>query len=379
MSTRKYMATLIASTALVLAAPAAIAESPPAAAPDRTEPAGPDTTAPTAAPTTNVAQRPTTPPTPTQQPTTPPTPKPIPRPAAAPTPKHAPAPTNAPTPEPVPQPGTGPRPERAPEDPPTRTPESTPQPRTGPPREPPPQPGTGPTPEPPPQPSTGPKLEPPAEVLIPATPEAAQQAPADASPTPDNGQTDCFLTSAGLICQGSLNCIVTSSRVNCASGCAITSAGFSCPRGGDVLPNPRVSGGPKQSPTRRPTPAVDVNSERRAKAAREVSLRPALAAREVSPTTVPRVEETGGHELPFTGAPLLKWLVSGFALCAGALLLRRRISTAGTAVELSTDIKPVAVLPDPPPRAGRVPSRWARVLSSLALLACGMLLFRRKR
>jgi hypothetical protein len=97
-----------------------------------------------------------------------------------------------------------------------------------------------------------------------------------------------------------------------------------------------------------------------------------------STTTVARVEQTGGQALPFTGAPVVAWLVIGFALWAGGLLLRRRTSTAGTAAEFSTDVEPV--VPGPPPRVGGLPSAWALVLGPLALLACGIiLLFRGTR
>jgi hypothetical protein len=97
----------------------------------------------------------------------------------------------------------------------------------------------------------------------------------------------------------------------------------------------------------------------------------------VSPTTVAPVDETGGL-LPFTGAPVLTWLVLGFALWAGGLLLRRITSTARPAVELSTAAQPLPVLPGPR-RAPKPVSRWAIVLPSLALMACGMLLFNRRR
>jgi hypothetical protein len=102
--------------------------------------------------------------------------------------------------------------------------------------------------------------------------------------------------------------------------------------------------------------------------------------RTATPTAVPRVEATRGPELPFTGAPEPRWFVIGFALLAGGLVLRRRTaSTAGAAVELSTETGALAVRPPRPPRARRPPARRALVLPALALVACGMLLFRRMR
>jgi hypothetical protein len=193
-----------------------------------------------------------------------------------------------------------------------------------------------------------------------ATPELSPQAPASPLQTTGNNGAPCVLTSAGLICPGNPDCILTSTGVSCASGCAVTSAGISCPSGGEVAPGRPVSGPPKQ--TRRRSPAAEVKGERKSK-----------TEGKVSPTTVARVEEPGGL-LPFTGAPVVGWMVIGFALWAGGLLLRRRTSTASTTVELSTAAKPLAVLPGPSRHAPRPPSLWGIVLPSLALVVCGVLL-----
>jgi hypothetical protein len=97
MSTRISMLTLIAVTAIVLAAPAATAESQPVAAPGDSQPAATVTTAPT--------------PEPTQQPTPDPKPERTPRPTHGPKHRPTPQPTPVPTPEPAPQPTPGPTPE----------------------------------------------------------------------------------------------------------------------------------------------------------------------------------------------------------------------------------------------------------------------------
>jgi hypothetical protein len=169
-----------------------------------------------------------------------------------------------------------------------------------------------------------------------------------------------------LICPGNPDCVITSSGVNCATGCIVTSAGLSCPRGGKVLPNQRISGVREQGRTRE-TPPVKPKSEGDPK-----------AEGKVSPTTVLRVAEARRDGLPFTGAPVLTWLVLGFALWAGGLLLRRT-STARTAFEVSTEPSALAVPAAASAHTVRPPSRWAFVLRGLALLACGMLLLRRTR
>jgi hypothetical protein len=97
MSTRRSKLTLIAVTALVLAAPAAIADSQPAAAPDDSQPTATGTTAPTSQPT--------------EQPTPDPKPEPSPRPTHGPKHRPTPQPTPVPTPEPAPQPTPVPTPE----------------------------------------------------------------------------------------------------------------------------------------------------------------------------------------------------------------------------------------------------------------------------
>jgi hypothetical protein len=96
MSTRISMLTLIAVTALVLAA---TAESQPAAAPGDSQPAATGTTAPTPEPT----EQPTPDPKPerTRRPTHGPKHRPTPQPAPVPTPEPAPQPTPVPTPEPT--------------------------------------------------------------------------------------------------------------------------------------------------------------------------------------------------------------------------------------------------------------------------------------
>ena len=93
MSTRRSMLTLIAVTALVLAAPAATADSQPAAAPGDSQPAATDTTAPT--------------PEPTPRPTHGPKHRPTPQPTPVPTPEPTPQPTPVPTSEPISEPAAG--------------------------------------------------------------------------------------------------------------------------------------------------------------------------------------------------------------------------------------------------------------------------------
>ena len=319
MSTRRYIMILVAG-ALALAAPTAIAESQLGAAPDGSEPAASDTGSPAAAPTSEPASDP----------------------------------TSGPIPEPTPQAGGAVEPEQTPEPGGAVEPEQTPEPDAGAAPESGAEPGAGATPD---------RAQ---EDTTAATPEPTPQTPASPSQTTGNSGAPCVLTSAGLICPGNPDCILTSTGVSCASGCTVTSAGISCPSGGEVPPGRPVPGPPKQ--TRRRSPVVEVKSERKAK-----------TEGKVTPTTVVApVEETGGL-LPFTGAPVLTWLVLGFALWAGGLLLRRMTSTASPAVELSTAAQPLAVLPGPSRRAPKPPSRWAIVVPSLALMAYGMLLFNRRR
>ena len=310
---------ILVAGALALAAPTAIAESQLGAAPDGSEPAASGTSPPAAAPTSEPASDP----------------------------------TSGPIPEPTPQAGVDAMPAPPPEPGGAVEPEQTPEPDAGAAPESGAEPGAGATPDRPQEDTTA------------ATPEPTPQAPASPSQSTGNSGAPCVLTSAGLICPGNPDCILTSTGVSCASGCTVTSAGISCPSGGEVPPGRPVPGPPKQ--TRRRSPAVEVKSERKAK-----------AEDKVSPTTVAPVDETGGL-LPFTGAPVLIWLVLGFALWVGGLLLRRMTSTASPAVELSTAAQPLAVLPGPSRRAPKPLSRWAIVLPSLALMACGMLLFNRRR
>jgi hypothetical protein len=347
MSTRRNMLILAAGTALVFAAPAAIAETQSSEAPDGVEPAGTAVDAP-AVPTAGTAE-PTTPPAPAAAPE--------PEPTTVPEAEPAPQPETAPTPEPAPQPEAGP------------APDSAPPADAGPKADPAPQPGSGSKPASAPRRRTGPANESAPADSTDSAPRAAQQVPAEPAPAPGSAQ-GCVITSAGLVCPGDPDCVITSSGVTCASNCTITSAGLSCPSGGEVLPNAPVSGGPQRGPRRRPAPDVGVKPEREAQ-----------AEGDVSPTTIVPVEETTATDdaLPFTGAPLLAWLVIGFALWAGGLLLRRKTSTRRTAVELSSDAEQLALPATPPARAGKPGSRWALVLQTLALLAIGMLMSRRTR
>jgi hypothetical protein len=345
MSTRRNMLILAAGTALVFAAPAAIAETQSSEAPDGVEPAGTPVEAP-AVPTADTAE-PTTPPAPAAAPE--------PEPTTVPEAEPAPQPETAPTPEPAPQPEAGP------------APGSAPPPDTGPKADSAPQPGSGSKPASAPRRRTSPATE--SAPADPTAPRAAQQPPAEPAPAPGSAQ-GCVITSAGLVCPGDPDCVITSSGVSCASNCTITSAGLSCPSGGEVLPNAPVSGGPQRAPGRRPAPDVGVKPEREEQ-----------AEGDISPTAVAPVEETEtiGDALPFTGAPLLAFLVVGFALWAGGLLLRRGTSTARTAVELPSDDEPLALPAASPARAGEPGPRWALVLQALALLAIGMLMSRRAR
>lgn len=327
MSARRYI-TILVTGALVFAAPVAIAESPLGTAPHGSEPAASEPSSPPIAQTSEPASvRPAV-----QHPSRP----------------HRSASTRSRSVEP----GGAVEPEQTLEPDAGAAPEQTPEPDAG---------GT-----------PGPAAEPGAratpnrsqEHTGAATPEPTPQVPASPSQTTGDGGAPCSLTSAGLICPGNPDCILTSAGVSCASGCTVTSAGISCPTGGEVSPGKPISGPPKK--TRRRTPAVKVKSEREAK-----------SEGKVSPTTVARFEETGG--LPFTGAPVFMPLLLGFALLAGGLVLRRRTSTPSAAVELSTTPQPIAVLPGQSWPAPRPPSRWALLLPSLAVLACGMLLFSRKR
>jgi hypothetical protein len=269
-------------------------------------------------------------------------------------PHHPQEDTTTATPEPTPQAGVDGMPTPPSEPGGAVEPEQTPEPHAGAAPEPGAEPGARATPDRPHRP-----YRPEQDTTAP-TPERSPRAPASPSQTTGNSGAPCVLTSAGLICPGNPDCILTSTGVSCASGCVVTSAGISCPSGGEVAPGRPVSGPPKQ--TRRRSPASEVKGERKAK-----------TEGKVSPTAVARVEEPGGL-LPFTGAPVVAWMVIGFALWAGGLLLRRRPSTASTTVELSTTAKPLAVLPGPSRHAPKPPSLWAIVLPSLALVVSGVLL-----
>jgi hypothetical protein len=231
------------------------------------------------------------------------------------------------------------------------------------------QPGGDPKDEPPGQPGIGPKPEPPPEA-----PAAPRQPPAGPTPQPGNGQAPCFLSSAGLICPGDTDCVITTTGVTCASKCVLTSAGLACKRGevlpnparGEVLPNPPVSGGPKH----RPTPRARVKSER------ETSVSPRNV--DVQDTEAGEQRSTDAQELPFSGLPLLLSLGLGCTLLAGGMLLRRKRSTVVPAPELAGKEATRGALASVSPRTPNVPSRSAMALQSLLLVACAMLLHRRR-
>jgi hypothetical protein len=345
MSIRRNMLILGAGTALVFAAPAAIAGTESGESPEGAEPV-----ASVDAPAVTTAD-------PTEGSITPPAPVPVtePEPEPAPVAEPTPPPETAPTPEPAPQPEPGPAPDQ------------TGSPDGGPKRDSAQQQGTGRKPASAP-PRSGPAAEPGAAD---SAPTAAQQTPAEPAPAPGDTQ-GCVITSAGLVCPGDPDCVITSSGVSCASQCTITSAGLSCPGGGEVLPNQPVSGGPQRKPKPKPAPGVGVKPEREAQ-----------DEGETSPTTIApapvSVAEPAGEELPFTGAPLLAFLVTGFALSAGGLLLRRRTATGRTEIEPSSDAEQLPAAAAPPADAPRPGSRWSLVLQTLALLALGMLMSRRTR
>jgi hypothetical protein len=76
---------------------------------------------------------------------------------------------------------------------------------------------------------------------------------------------------------------------------------------------------------------------------------------------------------------LLLSLALGCGLLACGLLLRRRTSTAGAAVEFAGEPAPLAGPPGPSPRIRGLPSRHAIVLRSTVLLAWGVLSRRQVR
>jgi hypothetical protein len=172
-----------------------------------------------------------------------------------------------------------------------------------------------------------------------------------------------------VICPGDPDCVVTSSGVSCASKCTITSAGLSCPGGGEVKPNEPVSGGPQRKPKRKPNPDVGVKPEREAQ--------PEAGG---GPTTIApaadAAEESAGEALPFTGAPLLAFLVTGFALWAGGLLLRRRTATARAADEAPSDREPPAPPAAPSAAAAKPSLGRAVLLPALAMWAVSVLMSR---
>ena len=231
----------------------------------------------------------------------------------------------------------------------------------------------------PPAPSVAdPRHEPPAEAPAAPTTEAPPQPAPDASPEPGNGQLPCFLTSAGLICPGPPDCTVTSTGVTCASNCVLTSAGLTCPRGdvgpnpprGRVLPNPPVSGERERSSP----PRAKVNAER------ESGIGPRNVA-DVRDTEAGEQRSTDARDLPFSGFAILLPFGIGCAFLVGGMLLRRPRSAVAGGAELFGDVAPAAALPaqSPRTRTAKPPSRGAIMLQSVILLACGLLLRRRRR
>ena len=346
MSTRRNMLILAAGTALVFAAPAAIAETQSSEAPDGVEPAGTAVEAP-AVPSADTAE-PTTPPAPAAALE----PEPTPVPEAEP----APQPETAPTPEPAPQPEAGP------------APGSAPPPETGPKADSAPQPGSGSKPASAPRRRSKPGDR--VELLrTPRRPRAAQQAPAEPAPAPGSAQ-GCVITSAGLVCPGDPDCVITSSGVSCASNCTITSAGLSCPSGGEVLPNAPVSGGPQRAPEREPAPDVGVEARARG-AGRRRSQPDGRRSRGGDGDDRRRAAVHAARRCWFPGGRVR--VVGRWPVAAPRDLDRR------TAVELLQRRRAARASGGPAGAQGEPGSRWALVLQALALLAIGMLMSRRAR
>ena len=90
------------------------------------------------------------------------------------------------------------------------------------------------------------------------------------------------------------------------------------------------------------------------------------------------IESADAGSLPFTGAPLLPWLLLACGLFVSGLLLRRLTSATG-AVEPAGEATPLPVQPGVLPSTRTLPSRGAIVLQSLVLLVCGVLLRRGRR
>lgn len=350
MSTRRKVIGLMAGAALVLAPPATIAESQLPAGPDGGDPATSGTT---------VAAAPRS--------------KPPSKPATAPTAAAASADMRA-------DPGHGTERQSTPEGQSTpgargvAPPKPTPKARAH--GAPPEGKGTGSEREPGEDPATGPPPDPAAAVGPGAPPERPGQDPASGTsePTPQspsgtpetngNGGTACSPTSAGLVCPGNPECVITSAGVNCASGCTVTSAGLLCPEGGEVEATPPVSGGPKKKPT------AEVRGERETDSGGERGVTTIAGAT--------GTEETSSDALPFTGAPMIALLVFGFALWAGGVLLRRGTAPVPTVAKVPAPSEPLEAV-HRSTRSADPPLRGTPVLRILALLGLGMLLFRRAR
>lgn len=354
MRTGRSIVALIIGTALVWVAPGATADSPPAAAPDRTKPVASGKAAPV------------------------PAPKSEPQPGSGPTPQASAERGFGPTRGHSPERGSPPAPGHSPEAGSGSTHGHSAEPGSGPPPKPSPQLGSGPPPKPSPQLPAVEAAEPSPRAPAVRAEEPIPSPTGVAQPSPTNGEAVCTVTSAGLtcppnctvtsagpICLGNPNCVVTSAGMSCDPNCTVTSVGLSCPQT-EVSPNPPVSGGPKR--TEPPTVRGESESESEHQAESEVG-RP----------IVPRVEEATAGELPFTGAPIVAWLVLGFAMLAGGALLRRWTATATPAVELVGGAARIATPPNPGPNGSRPSAARVLLLPLLAFLACGMLLFRRTR
>jgi hypothetical protein len=85
------------------------------------------------------------------------------------------------------------------------------------------------------------------------------------------------------------------------------------------------------------------------------------------------IESADAGSLPFTGAPLLLWLVVACGLFVSGLLLRRVTSATG-AVEPAGEATPLPVQPSRLPRTTKPSFLRAIVLPSLSLVAFSALL-----
>jgi hypothetical protein len=158
------------------------------------------------------------------------------------------------------------------------------------------------------------------------------------------GAENCVITSGGAICtEDGIPCVVTSAGSQCVPGCTVTSAGLVCPGGctltsagvrcpevGGVLPNRPVSSRPDGRREQEPSPKSDVKPERESGA---------QTGGAGSPRGVPALAD----ELPFTGAPVLaKMAGASLLLAAGLLLVRltRRRSHVEPTQPADADVKP---------------------------------------